>query len=296
MRGSPSRSLPLSGLGRRTDAATQHEFARHAAEGLLAQSYYQKSQDSRLRRRLYRTSVRVDPQSLATAIQRRSLVRILQDKSAEAAMLTQEILRIRNEERKRIARDLHDDIIQPMIATSYSVAMFEDANAPQVRQRLLDLIELTRNICFELRQPALDTLGFGAAARTAVHDFRSRSHLDATIAIDEAPGIVVPEHVAAAALGILGEALQNADKHAEATSVTVNVVVHPDHLKVRVKDDGRGFDPTEAQARAARTKHFGLQTMSERVAGAGGQYNVTSAPGQGACVEAIFPLTPPAGD
>ena len=228
--------------------------------------------------------------ALATAIQRRSLVDRLQVSTSEAIRLAQEVMRVRGEERKRISRDLHDDIIQPMIAMSYGIAMVDAPMAPTLHKNLTDLIGLTRDICFQLREPALDTLGFGAATRSAVADFMKRTGQIVAVAVDEDIRAKVPETVASAALGVLNEALANAYKHAQADLVEVKVVIHTESLGVTVSDNGKGFDMDEAKPRAMATRHFGLLSMNERAAGAGGTITISARPGQGAKVEATFPF------
>lgn len=227
--------------------------------------------------------------ALATAIQRRSLVDRLQVSTSEAIRLAQEVMRVRGEERKRISRDLHDDIIQPMIALSYGIAMIDAPTTSTLHKNLTDIIGLTRDICFQLREPALDTLGFGAATRSTVADFMKRTGQIVAVAVDEDIRAKVPETVASAALGVLNEALANAYKHAQADLVEVKVIIHTDSLGVTVSDNGKGFDMDEAKPRAAATRHFGLLSMNERAAGAGGSITISARPGHGARVEANFP-------
>ncbi len=231
-------------------------------------------------------------QALATALQRRALLAELRDKNAEASELSHELMRVRAEERKRIARDLHDDIIQPMIATSYTVAVMADPGAEGVRQTLTELIDRTRTICFELREPALDNLGFGAAARAVLSAHTKRSGRAVTARIAESAAASVPEPISAAALGILDESLTNATKHGGAQAIAVDIGIVDQVLTLTIRDDGVGFDVAEARQRAAQTRHFGLAIMEERAASVGGQLTVVSSPGRGSMITGRFPLVP----
>ncbi|HRF46885.1 MAG TPA: ATP-binding protein [Anaerolineales bacterium] len=234
--------------------------------------------------------LKLTAQALATALQRRALVVELREKNAEASQLSHELMRVRGEERKRIARDLHDDIVQPLIATSYTVAVMPDPAAEQVRSTLTELIERTRNICFELREPALDNLSFGAAARAVLSAFTQRTGREVKARIADGSAIQVGEAISAAALGVLDEALTNGEKHGGGEALQVDVRVSDDVLVVVIRDTGPGFDVAEARQRAAQTRHFGLAIMEERAASVGGQLSVASSPGRGTTITGYFPL------
>lgn len=234
--------------------------------------------------------LKLTAQALATALQRRTLLVELREKNAEASQLSHELMRVRGEERKRIARDLHDDIVQPLIATSYTVAVMPDPAAEQVRLTLTELIERTRDICFELREPALDNLSFGAAARAVLSAFTQRTGREVKARIADGSAIQVGEAISAAALGVLDEALTNGEKHGGGEALQVDVRVSDDVLVVVIRDTGPGFDVAEARQRAAQTRHFGLAIMEERAASVGGQLSVASSPGRGTTITGYFPL------
>lgn len=230
--------------------------------------------------------------SAAAAFHRRKLFIDLEGERDQASMLSQQIMSVRGEERKRVARDLHDDIIQPLIAHSYGLAVLEAPTAPGLRDNTLQLVEKIRGICAELRDPTLDTLGLGAAVRASVAAFQMRTQRKAELIVDQDPNASVPDAVASAALGVLQEALSNADKHSEARTIQVRVAIQPDVVRLNVRDDGRGFDVAEARKRAARTNHFGLLGADERVAAVGGAISVQSLPGHGTNIDVYLPLMP----
>jgi signal transduction histidine kinase len=230
--------------------------------------------------------------SAAAAFHRRKLFLDLEQERDQASMLSQQVLGVRSEERKRVARELHDDIIQPLIVQSYGLAGLDAPTAPALRSDTLDLVDKVRAICAELREPTLDTLGLGSAVRAAVAAFQMRTHCKAELIVDQHPNAAVPDPVASAALGVLQEALSNANKHAQAQTIQVRVAIQPDVVRLNVRDDGLGFDVAEARRRAAQTNHFGLLGADERVAAVGGALNIQSLPGQGTNIEVYLPLTP----
>ncbi len=229
-------------------------------------------------------------QALGTALQRRTLVSELREKNVEASQLSQELMRVRAEERKRIARDLHDDIVQPMIAASYAVASLSVAGAEPIRSTLTDLVDRTRNICFELREPALDNLGFGAAARAVLSAFTQRTGKQVTIRIAESAAGMVRETISAAALGVLDEALTNAHKHAAGQEIRVDVAVNDQILTVSVQDAGPGFSLAQVRQNASQSRHFGLAIMEERAASVGGRLTIVSSVGHGTTIAGHFPV------
>lgn len=229
--------------------------------------------------------------SAAAAFHRRKLFIDLEQERDQASMLSQQVLGVRSEERKRVARELHDDIIQPLIAHSYGLAVIDAPSAPMLRTNALDLVDKIRLICAELREPTLDTLGLGAAVRAAVSAFQTKTHCKAELIVDQHPNATVPDAVASAALGVLQEALTNADKHAQAQTIQVRVAIQPDVVRLNVRDDGKGFDVAEARRRAAKTNHFGLLGADERVAAVGGAINVQSLPGQGTSIDVYLPVS-----
>ncbi len=226
----------------------------------------------------------------AAAFHRRQLFLDVEQQRDQASMLSQQIITVRGEERKRVARELHDDIIQPLIAHSYGLAVLDAPTAPKLRDNTLGLVEKIRLICAELREPTLDTLGLGAAVRAAVAAFQIRTQRRAELIVDQDPSAAVPDPVASAALGVLQEALANADKHAEARTIQVRVAIRTNVVNLNIRDDGRGFDVAEARKRAAQTNHFGLLGVDERVAAVGGAIRVNSLIGQGTTVDVHLPI------
>jgi len=227
--------------------------------------------------------------AVATTLQRRSLVKDLRERNEEASLLSQELLRVREDERKRIARDLHDEVIQNLIAVSYGLATIEHQPGPALRDQVLHVIERARTVCFDLRQFQQDTLGLGGAVRHVADEFAERTGLRTLAHVAEDPGVVVPETLSTAILGILEETLNNVRQHAQASLVEIWINVAAEEVVLRVCDNGVGFDRLKQTRGERATRHFGLAMMDERAALVSGQLEVRSSPGNG--TEVVFEAT-----
>lgn len=213
--------------------------------------------------------------------------------------LAQRLQHAQEAERRQIAADIHDDPIQVMSAADMRLQMlqqFPDSITPEaiaeIELEVREAIERLRSMLFELRPLALDRDGLVAALRLyAEHtakvtgwSIEVRDDLRAEPATD----------VAALLYRTAQEAMVNARKHAEATSVRIEVAEAAEGVVVRVVDDGRGFSP-DLQSEP-EPGHLGLTTMVERAELAGGWTRVVSAPGNGTTVECWLPVDTAAGD
>jgi signal transduction histidine kinase len=219
----------------------------------------------------------------AIAVRSSALARELQE-SREQLVLARE------EDRRRIRRDLHDGL-GPVLG---GVAMRLDAagNAvdtdPETSRRLIlqsraDITEAladVRRLVHGLRPPALDDLGLLAAVRQQV-EWASSSSLDIAVEADELAGL--PAAVEVAAYRIISEGLTNVTRHAEATTCTVRLAVEGRDLAVEVTDDGRGIGPDVVAG-------VGLRSLRERVEELGGHYEVVCPTEGGTRVRAWLPL------
>jgi signal transduction histidine kinase len=207
---------------------------------------------------------------------------------------------VMEEERERIARDIHDDTLQTLGAMALRLDLLReeirDTRQREVIEQLLPLVrdssDHLRTIVFELRSDLLAE-GLATAIGAATRDQAAQAGFEhrVTVRLSAEP----PVEVALALYRIAQEALTNVRKHGEATRVDVCLAEENGALCLRVVDDGKGFEvaaaterlPTGAQA---RTHRFGLRSMSERAQLVGGQLTVRSAPGQGTVVEARVPV------
>lgn len=196
--------------------------------------------------------------------------------------------RVRAEERllASLAGELHDTAAQTLLVAQWSLEQGLDPKG--VIDELRTAEQQLRDVLALAKLPTEDT-----DVATAVEEFlqRTQERTTARLSVADWPQTPydVPAPVAAAAYRIIQEAVRNAIKHAAATNVTVSVqVVDDQQLVVTVADDGRGFDVNAVTA--TRGNHFGLGSMTDRAGALGGTVTVSSAPGEGAVVEAVVPL------
>ena len=215
----------------------------------------------------------------------------------ELEQLSRAALQTRDEERKRVSRELHDHIIQPLVGLNFSLAAARDVPAAaEARAQIVDLITHIRRISSDLRPPALDEVGFPAAARGLVRGF-ARQHpvaVDFTVLPDE--DLEIPEPLASAFFSALRESLNNVAKHTQAGRVRVRLEAQAGELSLIVHDDGQGFSPPARLRQLAPAGHFGLVGIQERLADLGGSLRVHSEPGQGTRIECRAPLGPRAAE
>lgn len=209
------------------------------------------------------------------------------------------IIRAQEEERRRVARELHDGPAQLLAHVSYRIELclrLLQQDAARVAAELAALqadvrrgLHEVRAIIFDLRPMALDDLGLVPALRslTAAVAERAGIPVGLTVRGDERR---LPPAVEIAAYRLVQEALHNACKHAAATRVEVTVSIGPQDVEVSVSDDGRGFDVEAVLAEPG--DGFGLVAMRERVQLLRGSLSVQSEPGRGTLVRAVLPWRP----
>ena len=194
-------------------------------------------------------------------------------------------------ERRRIARDIHDSLAQDLAFIAARVRALERDPTASVRLDHLAIaatraLEHSRTTISTLTRPLDEPLDAALARNATEVAERHGGHADLHLQ----PGVVVPPATRESLVMILREAVANAMRHGRAGSVDVSLS-QQSWLRLRVTDDGRGFD---AAARAARPDAgFGLQSMEERAQALGGGLVVRSAPGAGTTIEVVLPC--PAG-
>jgi len=217
------------------------------------------------------------------------LRRTLQQRRELAARLEN----AQEEERRRIAADIHDDPIQVMSAVDMRLQLLAGTPAAVTADELTDIQETVRdsivrlrNLLFELRPMALDREGLIPALEMYLTHTSAETGWSTEVVSDLK--VEPPAEMRATLYRITQEAVVNARKHAQASRVVVTVATAGDGVTVRVTDDGHGFDP----ATTARPEpgHLGLSTMVERAELVGGWCRITSAPGSGTTIECWLPV------
>jgi signal transduction histidine kinase len=201
-------------------------------------------------------------------------------------------------ERRRIRRELHDETAQLLPYLRLQLEMIERAapDAPAaVRDGLAearDLISRTvaeiRRVLADLSPAVLEQLGLAAAVRQLLSETRRRHGVD--VRLDTGRLGRVPKKTEIAAYRIVQECCSNAARHSSASHLNVSLCTADGRLKMRIEDDGVGFRVEEA---LAKTGSFGLAGMQERVALAGGRFDLASRPGHGTRVSVEIPIPAP---
>jgi signal transduction histidine kinase len=200
------------------------------------------------------------------------------------------------EERRRIARDLHDSVSQALFSTvlhtrTAEKALVQEGGSPsgRVGRSLAAIADLTRRVQSEMRalffELHRDPLDDGLVAALARHASAVRTSDGLTIDIEgPGPRLALPERVESQLFAIGREALVNVQRHAGATAAHVRVEVQRGQVVVEVRDNGRGFDPA-----GGHPGHFGLDSMRSRAAEIGALITITSAPESGTLVRVCVP-------
>lgn len=220
------------------------------------------------------------------------------ERTGQITALFQRLVSVQEDERRRIARDIHDQLGQQMTALRLNIEALNARAARhrdvigQVRraQRLAE--ELDQSIDFltwELRPAALDHLGLPAALHHLASGWSERFGVDAAVEVsgDDAR---LPADVEANLYRIAQEALHNVIKHAEASHVLVRLERRNAATVLAIADDGRGFDPA-AVPEPEDGRALGLVGMRERATLAGGRFEITSAPGAGTSIVVRIPAS-----
>jgi two-component system sensor histidine kinase UhpB len=204
------------------------------------------------------------------------------------------------EERRRISVDIHDDLGAALISVRLEAAALlaqVDAQAEPDMARSLQriastaerLYASTRQIVKNLRPEVIDSLGLAGAMEELVRNM-DKVHPACRFSFHADPDLPdLRGEVAMPAYRVAQEALTNIVKHAKATQASIRLMLNPagTHLLIDIRDNGQGFD-----LQGRRSDGMGLIGMRERLAAAGGELTVTSAPGQGCTVHVALPLSP----
>ena len=205
----------------------------------------------------------------------------------------------REEEKSRIARELHDELAQSLTALQMDVAWCKGrvpdgqpatvARLARMEKLLDETVAATRRIAADLRPLLLDDLGLVPAVEWLVESFTQRNGIPCELAVGCAE-LDLPGAHATAVFRIVQESLANVAKHARASRVNVSIQRNGSELTLSMRDNGAGFSPQDPR----KPNSFGLLGLRERASLLGGEVTITSASGQGTHVEVRLPLAPPA--
>ncbi|MGO4538690.1 sensor histidine kinase [Paenibacillus sp. 2TAB19] len=216
-------------------------------------------------------------------------------------LLGLKIILAQEEERKRIAREIHDGPAQSLanivLRTEIAERMLIKKEFEMVQEELVDLkgqvrsgLEEIRKIIFNLRPMALDDLGLVPTLRKFVQDFEDKSKIHTVFELS-GKEIRMPSAMEAAIYRLVQEAFTNALKHANASRVLLDISYEPHLITIIIHDNGIGFQSDLIDLGASRNSHFGLIGMRERVELIEGRMDIDSNPGQGTKIIIHIPIT-----
>jgi signal transduction histidine kinase len=211
------------------------------------------------------------------------------------------LLRAEEQERRRLAAELHDDTVQVLSACLVALDRLEQTVESADRSRIATVViatrrtlaaatDRTRRLMFELRPTSLQHEGLAGALRDLADQAGEEAGLRVSVSVPEERYSYVVEEIA---YRTVREAIVNVRKHARAKALEVGITVTDGRLRGRVADDGRGFEVATAIERSRRQRRMGLDAMRERLRLAGGGVEVRSAPGCGTVVTFELPAELP---
>lgn len=222
----------------------------------------------------------------------------LRDRSEESRRLTRQVVQAQEVERQRLSRELHDEIGQALTAVSFNLQAYQqtvsDPTLTAHLQDSLSIIEETlqqvRDLSLDLHPSILDDLGLVEALQWYINRQSERGGFVGTL-VAEPREIDLSASLKSTCFRITQEALTNILRHAHAKQVRVELRQRETELDLVIRDDGDGFDVTQAHQQAGRGASLGLLGMRERVILLNGHFRLNSAPGAGTEIRARFPLT-----
>ena len=226
---------------------------------------------------------------------------ITRRKEAEEALrgLPRLIRAAQEAERRRVARELHDSVIQILSSVKFRLQAMEEKlidkhrtawrNTLKAQVHLEKAIQEVRRISRNLRPSELDDLGLAPAVRSLCSEFGERTGVAVDLAITKLPK-TLPNDMELNLYRIIQEALGNIEKHSRASRVSLRLGREASQLRTVIRDNGRGFDPQAPHNKKSKPSGMGLVDMRERAAFVGGRWQLRSAPGTGTEIVVEMPL------
>ena len=211
----------------------------------------------------------------------------LKEREERLRRLLSKLITAQEDERKRIARELHDETCQTVSALALSLP--EEPGAGEARRLAHRALDGLHRLIFDLRPSVLDDLGLLPAIRWWATRHLPSAGIAVRCELEESERRLSPE-TEIAVFRVAQEALVNVVRHSGASAVLIQMAGRDGHLEASIEDDGRGFDPGEMAEPTAAGRGLGLLGMRERVELLGGQLEVESAPGQGTRVSFRVPF------
>ena len=221
-------------------------------------------------------------------------MRIVERNQRDMSALNERLMKAQEQERVRIAGELHDGVMQEMLAATMMLGTAkrrtpDDSEAhgtiDKVQQKLIRMGTDLRQLSHELHPPALQEAGLPKAVQDYCEEFSTASGIP--VSCDTDPGVDdLSRGTSLALFRILQEALGNAAKHSQAKRITVRLARNGDLVSLVIADDGVGFD----RSRLGPSRGLGLITIRERAAQLNGKFECDTAPGRGTTIKVVIPF------
>lgn len=234
---------------------------------------------------------------LAISIENLDLWNELKQKEQIRRELLGKVITAQEEERKRIARELHDETSQSLSAILMGLSMLTESGKPKdkeiqkLREMVLQTLQEVHEISWQLRPSVLDKFGLIVALQRYIIDYEDRYGIEVDIMIESVKELRLQSELETATYRIIQEALTNISRYARAKNVSVIVDKIGDSLSVIVEDDGIGFNVYEVLNRDPSEKNLGLHGMQERASLVGGKLTIESEYGNGTTIYLKLPIS-----
>jgi PAS domain S-box-containing protein len=226
--------------------------------------------------------------------ERKQAERDLEEANRQLKLLSRRRVKVQEEERRHLARELHDEIGQALTAAKINLQAAREESDPARSKRIDEtaailerLLGQVRQISLNLRPSILDDLGLVPALRSLLDEQGRRASIAVRFSAKNIPENLDPE-IQTTCFRIAQEAITNAVRHAGATQIDLDLRREDENLQLNVQDNGRGFETPSAPS---QTIGLGLLGMKERAVLVGGRTRISSSPGKGTTVDATLPLT-----
>lgn len=237
-------------------------------------------------------------EAIGIAVENALAAQRLEEMGKIREQLLKKLISAQEEERRRIARELHDNASQSLVAVVLQLDDVADIlpagssnireKLDMLRERLVQTIQGVRDLALELRPSALDDLGLSKAIEWYAKDYLVKNSIDFQMKTSGS-GTKLPQYTETMLFRVVQEALANVVRHADASQVKVQLQLNDTDVKVTIEDNGKGFDVDAVLSREAGRTNLGIHGMSERVALLGGTFNIQAQPGKGSHISIEIP-------
>ena len=250
-----------------------------------------------------RRSIRYQQKMLAELSMREEALKseVKERKRAQeiARDLSNKVIEVQEEERRRVSRELHDGIIQLLSSIQLRLGLtdgtrpsrksFQPEEIKKVSALMERAVDEVRRISHDLRPSVLDDLGLVSALRSLCEEFSEKTRIPVDLHLPDPPGRL-PKRAELALFRICQEAFNNVEKHSRARQVSLLIKQQDSDVLAVVHDDGRGFGPDSLKGRGSSRSGLGLAGMRERALAIGGTVSIESTPKAGTTIEVRIPL------